>query len=40
MTSTHLLNCLFLHNYYQHSGGEDVSMALEINGLRNRDIAE
>lgn len=28
------LNCLFLHNYYQNSGGEDVSTAAEIEILR------
>ena len=26
--------CLFLHNYYQNGGGEDVSMAAEIDILR------
>lgn len=31
---TDLLNILMLHNYYQNSGGEDVSMASEINVLR------
>jgi glycosyltransferase involved in cell wall biosynthesis len=28
------LRCLFLHNYYQHAGGEDISMAAEIAILR------
>jgi glycosyltransferase involved in cell wall biosynthesis len=28
------LRCLFLHNYYQYAGGEDVSMSAEIAALR------
>jgi len=28
------LRCLFLHNYYQHAGGEDLSMSSEISILR------
>lgn len=34
MKSSPPLHCLFLHNYYQHAGGEDVSMAAEIGILR------
>jgi len=30
----HLYSVLMLHNYYQHAGGEDVSMAAEIAILR------
>ncbi|HSM83766.1 MAG TPA: glycosyltransferase family 4 protein [Nodosilinea sp.] len=34
MTDPASLRCLFLHNYYQQAGGEDLSMAAEIEILR------
>lgn len=34
MNSSASLKCLFLHNYYQNTGGEDLSMAAEIKLLR------
>lgn len=34
MNSSNSLKCVFLHNYYQNAGGEDLSMAAEIKLLR------
>jgi glycosyltransferase involved in cell wall biosynthesis len=34
MTDSTSLRCLFLHNFYQYAGGEDISMAAEVELLR------